>query len=420
MADDATARAVVTGVGVVSPIGIGTDEFWDSLMAGRSGVGPYTLLTGTPMPVRFGGSIDNFEPKQYVKPRKSLKVMCREIQLGFAAAGFAIEDAAVSAGSVDPERFGVVFGSDMLYGEVKELEDLYRSCLTSDGFDFSRWGDAMSNLNPLWLLKYLPNMVACHIGIAHDARAHNNTITLGDASSLLSLIEAVRVIERGHADLMICGGTGSRLSLTAMMYRGDSDLSHFEVAPRACRPFDVNRDGIVNGEGSAAIVLERRSHAEARGAKILAEIAGCGLGHESRQVGQPETGVAMEHALRQAMEAAATVPAEIDHVNARGISTVDGDIAEARAIHAVLDNVPVTALKSYFGHLGAGTGAVEAVASLAAFARGTVPPTLNFESADPRCPVEVVREPVSVKRTIAAVLNQAGTGQAAAVLFRRS
>jgi 3-oxoacyl-[acyl-carrier-protein] synthase II len=421
MVDRETGRAVVTGVGVVCPIGIGNADYWNSLTTGRSGISACAELGNTPMPVRFGGYIHDFDAKRYVTPRKSLKVMCREIQLGFAAAGLAIDEAGVTPNTIEPDRFGVVFGSDMLYGELDELEDLYRSCMTAHGFDFSRWGKSMSQLNPLWLLKYLPNMVACHIGIAHDARGHNNTITLGDASSLLAITEAVRVIERGHADLMICGGTGSRLSLTAMMYRGDSQLSHRNESPaEASRPFDLNRDGIVNGEGAAAFVVERKSHALARGATILAEIIGCGCGHEIRANGQPETGAASKQAVCRAMEDACTPVNEIDHVNARGLSTLAGDVAEARAIRDTMGDLPVIAPKSYFGHLGAGSGAVEAVASVLALVHGVVPPTLNYRAADPDCPVNVLREPKELRASTVALLNQSGTGQAAAVLVRRA
>jgi 3-oxoacyl-[acyl-carrier-protein] synthase II len=423
MGQSKKSTAVITGAGVVCPIGIGVDSFWQSLMDGRSGIGPFPLLRETPMPVRFGGYIGDFEPKQHVQPRKSLKVMSREVQLGFAAAALAVTDAELTRPVTNPDRFGVVFGSDMIYCELSELAEVYRNCLVDQEFDFGRWGEqAMSDMNPLWLLKYLPNMVACHIGIAHDARGHNNTITLGEASSLIALAEAVRVIERGHADVMITGGTGSRLSMTALMYRGDGDLSHRVDNPiAASRPFDSDRDGIVNGEGAGAFVLESRSHAEARGARILVEVAGCGVGHEPRSNGDCEAASGIRRAITLALADSQLERGALDHVNARGLSSVAEDAAEARVISDLLGDVPVTAPKSYFGSLGAGTGAVEMAASVIAFDRGEVPATMNYETPDPRCPINVISgRPKRIEREAAVVLNQAGTGQAAAVVLSRT
>lgn len=421
MADSSDLTAVITGIGLVSPIGIGAEAFWASLQAGRSGVGPFRDLMETPMPVRFGAVIHDFDPKQHVKPRKTLKVMSREIQMAFAAAAAATDEAGIEKGLVDPDRLGVVFGSDMLYCDLSELEDAYRTCMGEDGFDYQQWGKrALSDLYPLWLLKYLPNMAACHVGIAHDARGHNNSVTLGEASGLVSLLEAVRVIERGKADVMIAGGTGSRLSIAAMMYRGDSNLSHRADDPAAAsRPFDADRDGLVNGEGAGAIVVESRAHALARGATILAEVAGGGIAHEPLREDEPEKGSGMRSAITGALQDAGIRAEDLDHVNARGMSTVQQDVAEAMVIRDLLGDVPVTAPKSYFGSLGAGSGAVELAASVLGFVHGSIPPTLNYETPDPNCDINVIRgEAKPVQRSTALALNQAGTGQAVAVALR--
>ena len=415
-----TPKVVITGMGVVCPIGVGKAAFWESLCAHRSGVRPCHFLDGTDMPVRFGAELIGFDAKQYVRPRKSLKVMCREIQMGFAASVLAAEDARLAADSVDPDRLGAVFGSEMFYGELEELEEVYRNCMPNGHFEFDRWGPrAMSDLFPLWMLKYLPNMAACHIGIAHDARGPNNTITLGEASSLLAITEAVRVIERGMADVMITGGTGSRLNVTAMMYRGDGNLSHRNDDPAAAsRPFDSARDGMVNGEGAGAFIVERYEHAVARGASILAELRGCGGAFEPGPPGSPRTGIGMRHAIQRALEDAEVTPSEIGHVNAHGLSTIEDDAAEAQVIRECLGDTPVTALKSYFGNLGAGGGTVEMAASLLAFEHGHVPPTLNYERPDPLCPIHVIHgAPAPVQSPVALILNQSGTGQAAALVI---
>ncbi len=416
------SEIVVTGLGVVCPIGIGIEAYWQSLRHGTSGVGPYDLLQGTEMPVQFGGVIKDFDPKQYVKPRKSLKVMCKVIQEGFAAATLAVEHAGIEDGAIAPDRFGVVFGSEMLYGPVDELSDVYERCKVDGEIDTEQWSaQAMSNIYPLWMLKYLPNMAACHIGIAHDARGPNNSITHGDVSSLLAMIEAVHKIRRGQADVMIAGGAGARLDLTQLLYRGDSNLSHRHDDPAAAsRPFDADRDGMVNGEGSGAIVFESREHAERRGANILATLRGVATSYEPRMTSAPITGDAIRRTITQSLADAGLDACDIGHVNAHGVATVHEDPVEAQAIHDCLGDVPVTAIKSYFGNLGVGSGAVEAVASVLALLENEVPRTLNYETPDSACPVNVVHDDALVDaKPIAMVLSQAGPGQAASIVLSR-
>ncbi|MFO0191535.1 MAG: beta-ketoacyl-[acyl-carrier-protein] synthase family protein [Planctomycetia bacterium] len=414
----AAREVVITGLGVVSPIGIGCGPFWDALERGTSGIRLVDLFDASSLSVRFGGQIPDFDPKLYVRPRKSLKVMSREIQLGFAAADLAVNDAGIAAGSIEPERFGVVFGNDMIYADLEDLEGTYRRSRLDGRFDFGLWSEAIQEeLHPLWLLKHLPNMTASHIAIALDARGPNNTIVLGDVSSLLALAEAASVIERGWADVMLTGGTGCRLHPTALVARGDALLSHrADDFRRACRPFDLNRDGMVNGEGAAAIVLESREHAERRGAKIRGRILGTAARCEPKARREGVTGASLRQAIRAALAAARLAPGEVGHVNAHGVSTIEMDRLEAAAIAAELGDVPVTAPKSSFGHLGAAGGAVELAASILGLGAGLVPPTLNYETPDPLCPVNVVHgEPLAGRPGTALAVNLCSTGQAAAV-----
>jgi 3-oxoacyl-[acyl-carrier-protein] synthase II len=411
---------VITGSGVVSPIGIGNKAFWAALEQGTSGVRKLESFDSSAFPAPFGGELADFDPKQYVTPRKSLKVMCREIQTGFAAARLAIDDAKLDPVRVDPDRFGVVFGSEMYYCDLAELSECYRPCVRDGQFDMSQWGTAgISKLFPLWMLMYLPNMVACHVGIAHDARGHNNTVACGDASSLLALIEAVHVLRRGITDIMVVGGAGSRINVTPLAFRGEHLLSHRASEPAAaCRPFDADRDGLVNGEGAGALVVETRAHAAARGATIQAEILGSGQSFELAQASDFAQGAGLQRAIRGALSASRLAPSDIGHVNAHGLSTIADDRREAAAIRATLGDVPVTAPKSYFGNLGAGGGVVELIASLLALREGRVPMTLNYETPDPTCEVNVVRRrPLEGTRPTALVLNYSTTGQTAAVLL---
>jgi len=409
---------VITGVGVVSPAGIGSEPFWQALATGTSGIRPIDCFDASSLSVRFGGQIPDFDPRQYVRPRKSLKVMSREIQFGFAAADLAAADAGLAVGTVEPDRFGVVFGADMIYVDLEDLEGTYRKAVRDGQFDFSRWARAIQEeLHPLWLLKHLPNMTASHIAIAQDARGPNNTIVLGDVSSLLAVVEAASVIRRGWADVMLAGGTGCRLHPTALVARGDAQLSHrADDCRRACRPFDRDRDGLVNGEGAGAIVLESREHAQRRGARIHGRILASAARCQPSARRDGFSGSALRAAIRAACGTAGLAAADVGHVNAHGVSTIDMDRAEAAAIVAELGAVPVTAPKSAFGHLGAGGGAVELVASVLGLGHGLVPPTLNYETPDPACPVNVVHgEPLAGRPGTALAVNLSSTGQAVAV-----
>jgi 3-oxoacyl-[acyl-carrier-protein] synthase II len=405
---------------VVSPIGIGRDAVWESFRAGRSGVGRFTLFDPSGLPVQIAGQVSGFDPKAYVKPRKALKVMARDAQLGVAASVLAVEDGGLESGSVDPDRMGVVLGADRICGEVFDSIESYRRCIVDGAFDFSRWfPKGMEVAFPLSFLKVLPNMIASHISIAHDARGPNNTIHHAELSSLLAMAEACRVIQRGAADVMIAGGASSTMNpfdwavhcVTGRLSTSRGDPS------TVMRPFDADRDGEVQGEGSAAFILERRDHAEARGASILATVLGWGAACEISSRRGSE-GASLERAIGLALEGARLGPGQIGHVNAHGVSCVVEDETEALAIREVLPDVPVTAPKSYFGNLLAAGGAVETAATLVAFETGLVPPTLNYERPDPKCPIPVVAgAPRQSAAKTAVLVNRSRIGQAVAMVL---
>jgi len=409
---------VITGLGVVSPVGAGIDAFWDALMARRSGVRRLPIYDSLQQDC-IGADIVGFDPKQYVRPRKSLKVMSREIQLAFAAADMACQQAGATVGAVDPERLGVVFGADMIYCDLLELEAASRKCVENGGFNLRSWAEhAMSEMYPLWLLKYLPNMPACHIAIANDARAHNNSITLGEVSSLVALGEAVRVLERRQADIMVSGGTGNRLHPMYWGFRNQQRISRRCDDPeRASRPFDRDRDGLVDGEGAAAVILERQDHAERRGVRPLARVVSYASFVEPVSADKPPTGKAIRASIEQALKSADLKPDDVGYVSANGLSTTEHDRSEARAIRDVLGDVPVIALKSYFGSLGAAAGGVDLVSNVLAMQHGTVPGTLNYDHPDPMCPVNVMVEASPRQKPHVLLLGQTTMGQAAAVIL---
>ncbi|HET6879323.1 MAG TPA: beta-ketoacyl-[acyl-carrier-protein] synthase family protein [Pirellulales bacterium] len=416
-------EVVITGVGVVSPIGIGTSAFWRSIEGRSCGIRRITAFDTSGVGIHYGGEVLDFDAKDYVKPRKSLKVMSRDIQLGVVAASMASEMAGIKPETVPPERMGVVFGADMINCDPHDVTNTYRRCVVDGRFDFRQWASAaMEDIYPLWMLKYLPNMVACHIAISHDARGPNNTHSLRESSSLMALGEAARVIERGHADVMISGGTGSCVHPLMWARSTLLPVTRRDDAPEnLLRPFDADRDGCLRGEGAAALVLERREHAEARGAKIMGRIVGCGTSYEPIEAGRPLEGGGIRRAIVAALRSSNLHPDDVGHVNAHGLSTVEDDRAEAQAIRAELGDVPVTAPKSFFGNLGSGTGAVELLASLLAFEHGRVPVTLNYERPDPACPINVVHgEPLSGVKPTALLLNHSMMGHAVAMIIAGS
>lgn len=427
MAGSCSPGMVITGVGVISPIGTGTARFWDSLESGRCGIGYLKSLPTEDLPCKLAAEISDFDPLQHVYHRKFLKVMSRDIQLGVCAASMAMKDAGLKLGDIDPERLGVDFGAGHISFTPEELSEAagdFADPASRTGY--TRWGeDQMGTIAPLWMLSQLPNMPACHVAIEHDARGPNNTITSADASALLALQEALRVIQRGHADAMIVGACSSyihpvdiaRLSLI-------EDLSQRADDPtRACRPFDLDRDGTIVGEGAAVFVVERYAHAVARGADIYCEVLSVGAGCDGTGYENGSGGRGLVRAMQAALRAAAIDPRELGHINAHGKSTKQDDWVEARAYHQGLgshaERIPVTALKSYFGNFEAGSGAVELAGTVLSLRNSQLPATLNYEHPDPLCRLNVVHgTPARLKTGTAMSVNRTAMGQSAAAILR--
>lgn len=419
---------LITGVGVVSPIGIGVEAVGASLKAKQSGVRTVDELAEVGWIAPFGGQVVDFDGKRYVQPRKSLKVMAREIQLAFAAGELAWADAGLDSIEVDPERVGVVGGAGLLYCGLDELAAPLAESLNEKGeVDLRRWGaQGMRQLFPLWMLKYLPNMAACHVGIRKQAFGPTNTISLGDVSSLLAIGEAAAAIERGAADMMLAGGTSTKLDLTDLLFHGGAAQSRRKDDPAAaCRPFDKDRDGFVAAEGAAYFILESREHAERRGfaqrggaawGSIASVCTRCEPSIDSRQ----PTGKAIVAAVSGALESSGVAPGDLAMVKAHGASRVETDPVEAAALAETVGDAPVTAPTSYVGSSGAAGGAVELALALIGWRQGYVPATLNYQTPDPACPVSVSADhrPASGEAMLA--LNYALTGQAVAAVIHRA
>jgi 3-oxoacyl-[acyl-carrier-protein] synthase II len=440
-------RVVITGMGVVCPLGLSLEDLWAGLVEGRSGVGPLESFPCSGLPLRhaaearaFTGDIDNFGPLDGERKkaiRKGLKVMCRESQMAVAAAQRALHHSGLfaadaPAGSVQPERFGCVFGSDYMLTLPDDFTASVAKCRGADGaFEFDRWAtDGMPQLTPLWLLKYLPNMPASHIAIYNDLRGPSNSLTLREASGHLALGEASITIQRGAADVMVVGATGTRvhpmktvhaLQSEQVALEDDAAGAGISEPTRWSRPFDRSRKGMVLGEGSAVFILEELRHAQARGATIHGEI----VGHAARNAGLAG-GVGLKQkalslAMRRALSMANVTAAELSHIHAHGASTVLGDREEAAALHDVLGataaTIPTVAAKSHFGNLGGGSGLVECMASVLALRHGELFPLLNFEESDPDCRIQAARrgDPSGNVFISSAVTPQ---GQAGSIVIR--
>lgn len=431
----ASRRVVFTGLGLVTPLGGDAESTWQALCAGRSGVRPIQSWDVSPLPCRIGGEVTNFDAKAYLdrfdrdkkkiqEKRKALKLMARTIQMAVASAEMALVDAGLVPGQLDPLRFGVEFGSGMIATELDELTDAAKVSVNCQPGSVSlpAWGkDGLPNIQPLWMLKYLPNMPACHISILYDAQGPNNSITESEVASLLAVGEAFRILQRDAADFFLVGGADSKmnpLSLARQSLFQPLTKRNDEPA-KAVRPFDRDRDGMVLGEGAGVFALEDLDHARRRGARIYGELAGFGAAFDRQR-----SGAGLARALRAALKEAGVGPEAIDHVNAHGASTIDGDAWEARGLAEVLGAVkpavPVWAVKSYTGFLGAGGSAVELAADLLALRDGRVPPTLNYEAPDPACPVAVLAgEARPFAKPYALKVAYTDLGQCAAAVIRR-
>jgi 3-oxoacyl-[acyl-carrier-protein] synthase II len=391
-------------------------------MNGRSGVRTLSLFDASGYSVNFGGELPGFEAKSFFekKDRKSLKMMARSIQIGVGCANECVKGMGLDRSKLDSTRFGVEFGSSLIPTEVDDL-------ITPSGIacqrgstevDLKKWGtESIPSMPPLWMLKFLPNMVACHVSILHDAQGPNNSITETDAAGLLAIGEAYRILRRDQADFFLTGASDSKLNILSVarhcLFSGLSKRSNDPAA--ACRPFEKNRDGWVISEGAGVLALEDLEHAKNRGAKIFGELVGFGSAFDRDLDG---SGIA--RAINLALKQAGIGPDAIDHVNAHGESTVEGDVWEAKGIRAIFGaDMPVFAPKSHLGNMSSAGGPVELIASLLALDRGVLPATLNYDTPDPECPVNVLREARPVTKEHALKLSVTELGQVAAAVIRK-
>ncbi|UCD27991.1 MAG: beta-ketoacyl-[acyl-carrier-protein] synthase family protein [Planctomycetota bacterium] len=437
-------RVVITGIGLVTPLGIGVEKVWSSLIEKKSGIKRISAFDPSGFESQVGGEIESLLMKDYVPKayRKSTKIMARDIEIAVAAAYEAVKDAGLitkclidrgeteEESNIDPTRFGANIGAGLICADLTELAGALYTAVDGRGrFDIHKWGnEGMNNLTPLWLLKFLPNMLSCHVTIVHDAQAPSNTITCAEASSHLAIGEAFRIIARGAADICICGGAESKMNPMGLLRQQMlSRLSKRNQDPAgACRPFDVNRDGTVISEGGGLFILEELEQARARGANIYGELVGFGASSNTHSWSEPHPeGQGIALAIGKALDDAGISADAVDMIATFGSGVVEQDLSESRGIRAVFGDrttrIPAIAVKGSMGNNGAGSGAIDLAVAAMCVKNNRIVPALNVNDVDPECGLNiVVGEPVEAEvSTVVSTGYALGGGQNAALVIKR-
>jgi len=431
-------RVVITGMGVASPLGLTVAEYWQGLLDGRCGIARIKAFDAGAFPCQLAGEVPEYALRDYVPKsyRKATKLMSRDIELSIIAADGAFKTACaitkVADGptpTFDPTRLAISFGAGLISCDLNELAGCVSKAVTDGKFDLRKWGETgMQNLTPLWLLKYLPNMLPCHVGIIHDIQAPSNTITCGEVSSHIAVGEAVEMIGRNDADAAIGGGAEAKVNPIVMLRQcllNRSTTQHNDDPAAACRPFDAGASGSVFGEAGGAILFEEVEFARRRNAPILAEFAGSASGNSLNP--HPEhleaDGMGLAIAIQNALAEANLRPEQIDLVIPTGTGIPQDDKAEAAALArvfgAAMDRISVWAIKGMTSHTGAAAGALDIIAAVKAIEQGKIGPSGNFQQAASGCRLNISRTAVEKKIRNVLCCGYSFGGQTAAVIVKK-
>ena len=407
-------RVVITGMGVISPLGETVQEYWDALVQGRSGIGPMTLCDPTGFPCRIAGEVTSFDPTSYIDSKEARR-MARFSQLAVASALRAMEHAGLNGSNMDPEEAGVLMGNGN--GGMPVTEENARVLFERGGMKES----------PFFIPMVLPNMAAAHVSRLLGLKGYTNTVITACAAGTQAIGEGAEVIRRGTAKVIVSGGTEA--GICQLSLGGFSVIkalsSNNEDPAKASRPFEAHRDGFVPAEGAGAFVLEEMEFALSRGANILAEVVGYGVSSDAFHPVHPDdNGDGAARAMRWALADAGVRPDEIDYINAHGTSTPINDAVETLAIKQVFGdgayNVPISSTKSMIGHAMGAAGAVEAVVAVKTIESGIIHPTINYEDPDPACDLDYVPNVARQVDVRTVLSNSFGFGgQNACLVIRR-
>ncbi len=433
-----TQMPVITGLGAITPLGLSYKDLWLGLCQSKCGINRITAFDPSGFTCQIAGQVPDFSIRDYVPKsmRKTTKLMSRDIELAVVAADEAFKDAGLTTKAFDeqnvtinPERTAIILGAGLISCDLVELAPAVAKSITDGKFDIKKWGSqGIELLTPLWLLKYLPNMLACHVGIIHDIQGPSNSITCAEAAGHLAIGEAAQIIARGDADTALAGGGEAKVNpivhlRQCLLKRATADYNNNPKG--ACRPFDADAKGSVFGEAAACVIMENPENAEKRGAKVYAQIAGLGQScsiNSKYEFLEPD-GKGIQYAIETALEDAKIKPDQIDLIIPHGTGIFDDDVAEARGIEKALagaaDKIPALPTKSMTSNTGAATGTVDVVAACCAMKDGIIPAAKNCENINKNCRLNIAKE--QMKKDIKYVLCCSYTygGQTAAIVLKK-
>lgn len=408
-------NVVVTGLGCISPVGLDVTSTWEGLVSGKNGVGPVTHFDASEIATQIAAEAKGFDPESRLAAKEARR-MDRFIQLGLCAGLEAFEDSGIDLNSADPNQIGVLIGAGI--GGLGTIEETTRQMMEKGA----------RKVSPFYIPSSIINMVSGNLSIMLGLRGPNLAVVTACTTGTHAIGEAARMVALGDAEVMIAGGTEAAITPTSMAgFSAAKALSRRNDQPaRASRPWDVERDGFVMGEGAGILVLESEEHAKRRGARIYAELAGYGVSGDAHHMTQPAPGgEGAARCMANALRNAQMNPDDIGYVNAHGTSTPLGDLAETMALKAVFgphaNSLMVSSTKSMIGHLLGAAGGVEAVATVKTLFHEVVPPTINLDTQDPECDLDYVPHTARERKVRAAVSNSFGFGGTNGTLvFRRA
>ena len=434
----ANSRVVITGLGAITPLGLTVNDMWAGLCAGKVGINTITAFDPSGFNCKIAGQVPDFNIRDFVPKthRKATKLMCRDIELSVVAADEAVRQSGLITKGIDPdninikpERMAINLGAGLISCDLVELSPAVAASVNSGQFDIRKWGtNGLELVTPLWLLKYLPNMLACHVGIIHDIQGPSNSITCAEVASHLAIAEASQIIARGDGDYALAGGAEAKVNPIVMIRQcllKRATTENNDDPSSACRPFDADAKGSVFGEAAGIIVMENIENAKQRNAKMLAEIIGSG---QSTSINpafenlEPD-GYGLQIAIEKAIEDAKIKPEQIDLIIPHGTGIPCDDMAESKAIHSALgeaaSEIPVWPIKSMLSNTGAASGVIDVIAAVCAINGNKIPASKNCDNIAHGCNLNIVKNTIEKEINYVLCCSYTYGGQTAATVLKR-